>query len=238
MIITTQNDIDLYKKLLGNGKKFGINLSYEIQSRPTGIAEAFIIGESFIGRDSVALILGDNIFYGQGFTPMLKNAANLKKGAKIFVYKVVNPKDFGIIEFDENNNVISIEEKPSNPKSDYAITGLYFYDNDVISLAKNVKPSSRGELEISSLNDMYLKKDNLSVEVLGRGFAWLDTGTHDSLIEAGSFVQTLEHRQGIKIACLEEIAFNNGWLSLEDINKIGKDMKNTSYGKYILSLKD
>jgi glucose-1-phosphate thymidylyltransferase len=236
LIITTPHDIDAFRKLLGDGSEFGVNFSYEIQSSPNGIAEAFIIGESFIGKDSVALILGDNIFYGQGFTPMLKSAAGLKNGARIFGYKVKDPKQFGVIDFDDKMSVLSIEEKPDRPKSNYAVTGLYFYDNNVISMAKSIKPSKRGELEITNLNNMYLQRKDISVEVLGRGFAWLDTGTHDSLLEAGSFVQTLEHRQGIKIACLEEIALNNDWLTYEDIRQKGEDMSKTSYGQYILSL--
>ena len=236
LIITTPHDIDAFRKLLGDGSDFGVSFSYEIQSLPNGIAEAFIIGESFIGKDSVALILGDNIFYGQGFTPMLKSAAGLENGARIFGYKVKDPKQFGVIDFDDKMNVLSIEEKPDRPKSNYAVTGLYFYDNNVIKMAKSIKPSKRGELEITSLNNMYLQRKDISVEVLGRGFAWLDTGTHDSLLEAGSFVQTLEHRQGIKIACLEEIALNNEWLTYEDIRQKGEDMSKTSYGQYILSL--
>jgi glucose-1-phosphate thymidylyltransferase len=236
LIITTPHDIDAFRKLLGDGSDFGVSFSYEIQSLPNGIAEAFIIGESFIGKDSVALILGDNIFYGQGFTPMLKSAAGLENGARIFGYKVKDPKQFGVIDFDDKMNVLSIEEKPDRPKSNYAVTGLYFYDNNVISMAKSIKPSKRGELEITSLNNMYLERKDISVEVLGRGFAWLDTGTHDSLLEAGSFVQTLEHRQGIKIACLEEIALNNEWLTYQDIRQKGEDMSKTSYGQYILSL--
>ena len=236
LIITTPHDIDAFRKLLGDGSDFGVSFSYEIQSLPNGIAEAFIIGESFIGKDSVALILGDNIFYGQGFTPMLKSAAGLENGARIFGYKVKDPKQFGVIDFDDKMNALSIEEKPDRPKSNYAVTGLYFYDNNVISMAKSIKPSKRGELEITSLNNMYLERKDISVEVLGRGFAWLDTGTHDSLLEAGSFVQTLEHRQGIKIACLEEIALNNEWLTYQDIRQKGEDMSKTSYGQYILSL--
>jgi glucose-1-phosphate thymidylyltransferase len=236
LIITTPHDIDAFRKLLGDGSDFGVSFSYEIQSLPNGIAEAFIIGESFIGKDSVALILGDNIFYGQGFTPMLKSAAGLENGARIFGYKVKDPKQFGVIDFDDKMNVLSIEEKPDRPKSNYAVTGLYFYDNNVVTMAKSIKPSKRGELEITSLNNMYLQRKDISVEVLGRGFAWLDTGTHDSLLEAGSFVQTLEHRQGIKIACLEEIALNNEWLTYEDIRQKGEDMSKTSYGQYILSL--
>jgi glucose-1-phosphate thymidylyltransferase len=236
LIITAPNDLDSYKKLLGDGSNFGICLSYEVQSLPNGIAEAFIIGENFIGKDKVALILGDNIFYGQGFTPMLQKASQSEKGAVLFGYKVNDPKEFGVIDFDNDLNVISIEEKPLIPKSNYAVTGLYFYNNDVVSIAKNIKPSERGELEITSLNNIYLHKKDISVQVLGRGFAWLDTGTHDSLLEAGSFVQTLEYRQGIKIACLEEIALNNKWLTYDEVRQRGEEMSKTSYGQYILSL--
>jgi glucose-1-phosphate thymidylyltransferase len=207
-----------------------------VQDSPKGLAEAFIIGESFIESDNVALILGDNIFYGQGFTPMLKNAAARKDGATIFGYKVKDPERFGVVEFDENMRVLSLEEKPAIPKSYYSITGLYFYDNTVVDIAKQVTPSARGELEITSINNAYLDRGALSVEVLGRGFAWLDTGTHESLLEAGSFVQTLEHRQGLKIACLEEIAYNQGWISAHDLKRAGKELDKTSYGQYLLSL--
>ncbi len=238
LIITTQYDLESYKRLLGDGDQYGVSFTFAIQDSPNGIAEAFIIGESFIGNDSVALILGDNIFYGQGFTPLLTSSAKLEDGAIIFGYKVQDPERFGVVEFDEDMTAISIEEKPSMPKSSYAVTGLYFYDNDVITIAKNLKPSSRGELEITSINQFYLNKNNLSVKVLGRGFAWLDTGTHESLIEAGTFVQTLENRQGLKLACLEEIAFNQGWLNANSLRKIGNEYINTPYGKYILSLLD
>lgn len=236
LIISTPNDIDSYRNLLGDGSYIGINIKYEIQSSPNGIAEAFIIGENFINNEKVALILGDNIFYGQGFTPMLKSASELDKGAIIFGYKVKDANQFGVIDFDKNMNIISIEEKPKNPRSNYVATGLYFYDEKVVSMAKQINPSSRGELEITSLNKMYLSKNEIAVKILGRGFAWLDTGTHDSLLEAGSFVQTLEKRQGIKIACLEEIAYKNDWISHNDLIKKGKEMSKTSYGQYILSL--
>lgn len=236
LIITTAEDIDSYKKLLGNGENFGIALSFAVQDSPKGLAEAFIIGESFIESDNVALILGDNIFYGQGFTSMLKNAAARKDGATIFGYKVKDPERFGVVEFDENMRVLSLEEKPAIPKSYYSITGLYFYDNTVVDIAKQVTPSARGELEITSINNAYLDRGALSVEVLGRGFAWLDTGTHESLLEAGSFVQTLEHRQGLKIACLEEIAYNQGWICAHDLKRAGKKLDKTSYGQYLLSL--
>jgi glucose-1-phosphate thymidylyltransferase len=236
LIITTVHDIDSYKRLLGNGERFGIALSYAVQEFPNGLAEAFIIGETFIGSDSVALILGDNIFYGQGFTTMLNDAVKRGHGATIFGYKVSDPDRFGIVEFDEEMRVLSLEEKPSSPKSNYSVTGLYFYDNDVINIAKQVRPSVRGELEITSVNQAYLNRGDLSVEILGRGFAWLDTGTHDSLLEAGSFVQTLEHRQGLKIACLEEIAFNQNWITVHDLEISARKLIKTAYGKYLLSL--
>jgi glucose-1-phosphate thymidylyltransferase len=236
LIITTEQDQDAYKCLLGAGEDFGVAFHYAIQDSPKGLAEAFIIGESFIGVDSVALILGDNIFYGQGFTPLLKSSIDNLKGATIFGYKVRDPERFGVVEFDDNMQVLSLEEKPDDPKSNYAVTGLYFYSNDVISIAKEVKPSSRGELEITSINSAYLSRGELSVKLLGRGFAWLDTGTHDSLLQAGSFVQTLEHRQGLKLACLEEIAFNHGWLNVNDLNKTASELIKTSYGQYLLSI--
>lgn len=236
LIITTEQDLSSYKRLLGSGEAFGVDFQYAIQDSPRGLAEAFIIGESFIGTDNVALILGDNIFYGQGFTPILKSSIENLQGATIFGYKVRDPGRFGVVEFDKDMRVLSIEEKPSAPKSNYAVTGLYFYDNSVIDIAKKVTPSERGELEITSVNNVYLDRGDLSVEVLGRGFAWLDTGTHDSLLEAGSFVQTLEHRQGLKLACLEEIAFNQGWLNINDLNKTGSELIKTSYGQYLLSI--
>ena len=236
LIITTEQDLDSYKRLLGSGEAFGVDFQYAIQESPRGLAEAFIIGESFIGTDNVALILGDNIFYGQGFTPILKSSIENLQGATIFGYKVRDPGRFGVVEFDKDMRVLSIEEKPSAPKSNYAVTGLYFYENSVIDIAKKVTPSERGELEITSVNNVYLDRGDLSVEVLGRGFAWLDTGTHDSLLEAGSFVQTLEHRQGLKLACLEEIAFNQGWLNINDLSKTGSELIKTSYGQYLLSI--
>ncbi len=236
LIITTEQDLDSYERLLGSGEDFGVDFHYAIQDSPRGLTEAFIIGESFIGTDNVALILGDNIFYGQGFTPILKSSIENLKGATIFGYKVKDPGRFGVVEFDKDMRVLSIEEKPSAPKSNYAVTGLYFYDNSVIEIAKKVTPSERGELEITSVNNVYFDRGDLSVEVLGRGFAWLDTGTHDSLLEAGSFVQTLEHRQGLKLACLEEIAFNQGWLNIIDLNKTGSELIKTSYGQYLLSI--
>jgi len=237
LIITTKEDQDAYQRLLGAGEDFGVVFHYATQDSPKGLAEAFIIGESFIGTDNVALILGDNIFYGQGFTPLLKASKANLKGAAIFGYKVKNPEQFGVVEFDKNMRVLSLEEKPETPKSNYSVTGLYFYDNSVIDIAKQVIPSERGELEITSINNVYLERGDLSVELLGRGFAWLDTGTHDSLLEASSFVQTLEHRQGLKLACLEEIAFNHGWLNANDLNRIGNKLSKTSYGQYLLSIK-
>ncbi len=236
LIITTPEDLNSYRRLLGNGDDFGVSFFYEVQAAPNGLAEAFIVGESFIGEDKVALVLGDNIFYGQGFTPILKASAERDKGATIFGYKVKDPERFGVVEFDKNMRVLSLEEKPDIPKSNYSVTGLYFYDNTVVDIAKQVTPSARGELEITSINNAYLEMGNLFVEVLGRGFAWLDTGTHESLLEAGSFIQTLEHRQGLKIACLEEIAFNQSWLSVDDLERAGRDLSKTSYGQYLLSL--
>jgi len=236
LIITTPEDLASFQRLLGDGSQFGISLSYEIQPSPDGLAQAFIIGEKFIGNDSVSLVLGDNIFYGQGFSPRLESAANQKDGATVFCYPVKDPERFGVVEFDENKKAISIEEKPTQPKSQFAVTGLYFYDNNVIDIAKNIKPSARGELEISCVNEAYLRNGKLSVEILGRGFAWLDTGTHDSLLEASQFVQTIEHRQGFKVACLEEIAFRAGWLSLDDITKTASRNQKTGYGQYLTEL--
>ena len=239
LIITTPEDQDSFKRLLGDGTQFGIELTYAIQPSPDGLAQAFIIGEDFLAGASACLVLGDNIFYGQGFSPKLKSAVEKAKsgqGSTVFGYQVKDPERFGVVEFDENNKAISIEEKPTNPKSHYAVTGLYFYDNDVVEMAKKVKPSYRDELEITCLNEMYLQQNKLNVEMLGRGFAWLDTGTHESLLEAGQFVQTIEHRQGFKIACLEEIAFSSGWLSAKQIKAIAKPLMKNSYGKYLLDL--
>jgi glucose-1-phosphate thymidylyltransferase len=236
LIIATPQDKNQFINLLGDGKQFGINLSYATQAQPNGLAEAFIIGESFIGKDPVTLELGDNLFYGQGFRPLLERAAQNTQGATVFGYMVKDPERFGVVEFDDKREAISIEEKPVKPKSNFAVTGLYFYDNDVIEIAKAVKPTHRGEIEITSINQQYLKQGSLNVELLRRGFAWLDTGTHDSLLEASSFVQTIEHRQGYKIACLEEIAFNQGWIDEDDIKRIGQTMTKNGYGQYLLAL--
>ncbi|BCL43589.1 glucose-1-phosphate thymidylyltransferase RfbA [Enterobacter roggenkampii] len=236
LIITTPEDQPGFIRLLGDGNQFGINIKYAIQPSPDGLAQAFIIGDKFIGNDTVCLVLGDNIFFGQGFTPKLKTAASRNKGATVFGYQVMNPESFGVVEFDKNFAALSIEEKPEIPRSNWAVTGLYFYDNNVIDIAKNIEPSSRGELEITTVNQVYLENKMLTVELLGRGFAWLDTGTHDSLIEAGSFVETVQKRQGMMIACLEEIAWRNGWLSDEDLNVRAKVLGKTNYGAYLLKL--
>ncbi|MFZ7813834.1 glucose-1-phosphate thymidylyltransferase RfbA [Acinetobacter lwoffii] len=236
LIISTPEDIEGFKRLLGDGSQFGMELSYAIQPRPDGLAQAFILGEKFIGQSNVCLVLGDNIFYGQGFTPMLRQAAARQKGATVFGYQVKDPERFGVVEFDEQQRVMSIEEKPKHPKSNFAVTGLYFYDNDVIQIAKQVQPSERGELEITSINQAYLERGDLNVELLGRGFAWLDTGTQGSLLEAAQFVETIEKRQGYKVACLEEIALNNGWLSREEVLAIGQTMNKNGYGQYLISL--
>jgi glucose-1-phosphate thymidylyltransferase len=236
LVITTAGDLAGFQRLLGDGSEFGIHIRYAVQPSPDGLAQAFIIGEEFIGSDNVCLVLGDNIFYGQGFTPMLRRAAANPSGATVFGYQVKDPERFGVVEFDKQQRAISIEEKPVRPKSHFAVTGLYFYDNGVVDIAKQVKPSHRGELEITDINRAYLESDSLSVELLGRGFAWLDTGTHDSLMEAGAFVETIEKRQGYKIACLEEIALNNGWLNADDLQRIGSSISKNSYGQYLLSL--
>ena len=233
MIITTPEDQSGFQRLLGNGAEFGIRLQYAIQPSPDGLAQAFTIGEEFIGTEPVCLVLGDNIFYGQGFRPMLVEAAGQQQGATVFGYQVKDPERFGIVEFEQGYKAVSIEEKPPNPKSNYAVTGLYFYDNDVIEIAKQIKPSARGELEITSVNQAYLERGDLRVQVLGRGFAWLDTGTHESLLAASHFVETIETRQGNKIACLEEIAFYNGWLSAEDIARTAEQLSKNGYGEYL-----
>lgn len=236
LIIVNPTDEERFRDLLGDGSQYGIALSYAIQPRPEGLAQAFIIGEDFIGDETVCLVLGDNIFYGQGFTEKLRRAAALKQGACLFGYQVKDPERFGVVEFDEDNRVISLEEKPAKPRSNYAVTGLYFYDNDVVDIARQVTPSSRGELEITSINQAYLERGDLSVDLLGRGYAWLDTGTHESLLEAGMFVQTIERRQGLKICCPEEVAFNNGWLTTEQVIRAGDCLAKNGYGQYLLKV--
>ena len=236
LVISTPDDVEGFKRLLGDGSELGIDISYAVQPSPDGLAQAFIIGETFIGDSNVCLVLGDNIFYGQGFTPLLRQAVNRQKGATVFGYQVKDPERFGVVAFDENKRAISIEEKPVKPKSNYAVTGLYFYDNDVIEIAKKVKPSDRGEVEITTVNQMYMERGDLNVELLGRGFAWLDTGTHESLLEAAQFVETIEKRQGYKVACLEEIALNNGWLTKQQVAEIGQSMSKNAYGQYLISL--
>ncbi|NIC04296.1 glucose-1-phosphate thymidylyltransferase RfbA [Billgrantia bachuensis] len=236
LIITTPEDRASFERLLGDGSQFGIMLSYAEQPSPDGLAQAFTIGEAFIGNDNVCLVLGDNIFYGQGFTPKLRQAAAQTHGATVFGYQVKDPERFGVVEFDANKRAISIEEKPTRPKSQYAVTGLYFYDNSVIEIAKQVTPSPRGELEITSINQAYLERDALKVELLGRGFAWLDTGTHESLLEAAQFVETIEKRQGYKIACLEEIAWRNGWLNISEVISKADQLSKNGYGQYLVSL--
>jgi glucose-1-phosphate thymidylyltransferase len=236
LVITTPEDQGGFKRLLDDGSQWGINLSYAVQPSPDGLAQAFIIGEDFIGNDSVCLVLGDNIYYGQGLSKTLQSAVARDKGATIFGYQVTDPERFGVVEFDDNQRAISIEEKPANPKSDYAVTGLYFYDNDVVDIAKQVKPSERGELEITSVNQAYLKRGDLNVELLGRGFAWLDTGTFDSLHDAAGFIETLEKRQGLKIACLEEIAYRMGFIGEEQLLAEAENLKKNSYGAYLKKL--
>jgi glucose-1-phosphate thymidylyltransferase len=236
LVITTPEDQDGFKRLLSDGTQWGINLKYAVQPSPDGLAQAFIIGEDFIGQDSVCLVLGDNIYYGQGLSNMLQTAAARGKGATVFGYQVTDPERFGVVEFDDNHRAISIEEKPANPKSDYAVTGLYFYDNDVVNIAKQVQPSERGELEITSVNQAYLERGDLNVELLGRGFAWLDTGTFDSLHEASGFIETLEKRQGLKIACLEEVAYRMGFIGEEELLAEAENLKKNSYGAYLKKL--
>ena len=236
LIISTPEDMSGYQRLLGDGSHLGVCLDYAIQPSPDGLAQAFIIGESFIGDHGAALVLGDNVFYGQHFTEKLKAATTRDNGATIFGYHVKDPERFGVVEFDGQGHVLSIEEKPGVAKSNYAVTGLYFYDNDVVEIAKSITPSSRGELEITDINNAYQARGDLKVELLGRGFAWLDTGTHDSLLEAGQFVQTVEHRQGLKVACLEEIAFHNGWISQAGLMLQAEKLKKTSYGEYLFKV--
>ncbi|MBE2895826.1 glucose-1-phosphate thymidylyltransferase RfbA [Pasteurellaceae bacterium HPA106] len=234
LIITTPEDNDSFKRLLGDGSDFGIQLSYAVQPKPEGLAQAFIIGEEFLAGDSCCLVLGDNIFFGQSFTPLLQKAVNRKAGATVFAYQVKDPERFGVVDFDANYKVRSIEEKPEKPKSNWAVTGLYFYDNRVVDFAKKVEPSARGELEITSINQMYLDAGALNVQLLGRGFAWLDTGTHESLNEAASFVHTIQNVQGLQVACLEEIAWRNGWLSTEKVHQLATALSKNEYGQYLL----
>ncbi|MDD1005310.1 MULTISPECIES: glucose-1-phosphate thymidylyltransferase RfbA [Pseudomonas] len=238
LIISTPEDLPLFRKLLGDGSLYGIKLTYAEQPSPDGLAQAFIIGEEFIAKDPCCLILGDNIFYGQHFSDNLRSATEQKSGATVFGYHVSDPERFGVVEFDSSGRALSIEEKPLKPKSNYAVTGLYFYDNEVVNIAKNIKPSERGELEITDVNRVYLERKSLSVEMLGRGFAWLDTGTHDSLLEASHFVHTIEQRQGLKVACLEEIAYHNGWITSEQLSAQADALKKTGYGQYLQKLLD
>lgn len=238
LIITTPEDAGSFKRLLGDGSAFGLRLSYASQAQPNGIAEAFLIGESFIDGDPVALVLGDNLFFGAGLTPKLQEATQRRSGATIFGYKVRDPERFGVVEFDQQMRALSIEEKPATPRSSWAVTGIYFYDGDVVEIARAITPSARGELEITSINQAYLDQGRLYVETLGRGYAWLDTGTHDSLLEASQFVQTVEHRQGFKIACLEEIGFNAGWLDQDGLRRRGEALGKTGYGRYLMQLAD
>ncbi len=236
LIITTPEEQPAFRRLLGDGSRFGVCFEYAVQPKPEGLAQAFLIGKEFIGKDSVALVLGDNIFYGAKLSDMVKTAAKREKGATVFGYYVADPERFGVVEFDKDFKAVSIEEKPQNPKSHYAVTGLYFYDNDVVSIAENIKPSARGELEITSVNNEYLRRGELHVERLGRGYAWLDTGTPESMLDAANFIHTIETRQGLQVACLQEIAYENGWLSKESVREGIADMLKTEYGKYLLNL--
>ena len=236
LIITTPEDQASFQRLLGDGSRFGVNFSYAVQPKPEGLAQAFLIGEEFIGTDRVALVLGDNIFYGANLSKLLRNAADREVGATVFGYHVCDPERFGVVEFDANGKAISIEEKPAKPKSNYAVTGLYFYDNDVVNIAKNIRPSARGELEITAVNNEYLRRGQLHVEIFKRGYAWLDTGTHDSMLDAANFIRTVETRQGLQIACLQEIAYENGWMTKDDVRESMKDMLKTEYGQYLLRL--
>ncbi len=236
LLISTPHDISQFQHLLGDGSQWGIKITYKVQPSPDGLAQAFILGESFIGNDHCAMVLGDNIFYGHELHSLLKNASGHESGATIFAYHVNDPERYGVAEFDKNKRVVSIEEKPETPKSNYAVTGLYFYDRQVVDIAKSIKPSARGELEITDVNKVYLEQGNLNVELMGRGFAWLDTGTHESLLEAGQFISTIENRQGLKVACPEEISFRNGWIETKDLEKIAHTMIKNSYGQYLMKL--
>lgn len=236
LIISTPEFLPQFKELFGDGRNLGLNIQYKVQDKPNGLAEAFILGEDFIGNDSVALVLGDNVFYGSGLSKLLQEAANKKSGATIFGYQVTDPERFGVVEFDQNQHAISIVEKPQHPRSNYAVTGLYFYDNNVVNIAKNVKPSSRGELEITDVNEEYLRHGHLDVKVMGRGYAWLDTGTHDSLLAASSFVATIEKQQNLKVACLEEIAYRMGYIDLKQLKELAQPLKKNDYGQYLLRL--
>ena len=238
LIISTPRDIRCFQELLQDGNELGMKIEYKIQEKPNGLAEAFIIGEEFIGNENVALILGDNIFFGQAFTPVLKRAANLEKGAGIFGYLVKDPREYGVVEFDENGNVLSLEEKPEHPKSKFAVPGLYFYDNTVVEKSKNLKPSKRGELEITDLNKLYLEEKALKVNLLGRGFAWLDTGNHKNLLQASNFIETIQERQGNYVACIEEIAYKNGWITKEELLKLAEPLLKTEYGKYLVDISE
>lgn len=238
LIISTPRDIDCFKELLGDGSKVGLRMEYAVQEKPNGLAEAFIIGEEFIGKDNVALVLGDNIFFGQGFSPKVQKAASLEKGAEIFGYLVKDPREYGVVEFDKEKNVLSLEEKPEKPKSKYAIPGLYFYDNTVIEKAKGLKPGKRGELEITDLNKLYLMEGNLKVNLLGRGFAWLDTGTHKNLLHASNFIETIQDRQGNYVACIEEIAYKNGWITKKELVELAEPLLKTEYGKYLMEISE
>ena len=238
LIISTPRDINCFKELLDNGNQIGLNISYAVQEKPNGLAEAFLIGEEFIGNDSCALVLGDNIFFGQGFSPIVKKAAKIERGAEIFGYLVKDPREYGVVEFDEELNVLSLEEKPEKPKSKFAVPGLYFYDSTVVEKAKKIKPSKRGELEITDLNKMYLEEKNLKVNLLGRGFAWLDTGNHKNLLQASNFIETIQERQGNYVACIEEIAYKNGWITKEQLKELAKPLLKTEYGKYLLDISE